>query len=114
MAGWGSRCTGRHGFGVFSRSICIRRTVKVDPGRLGESVFIGGVSVARGDVVVADGDGVVVLPARHMPDIVASARQRRHAEETTAAFGRGSRPFTSTASPDREATRLGRSVWPWL
>lgn len=70
------------GFPVFSAGICIRGTGK-DPdgaGSLGEPVTIGGVAVRAGDIVRADDDGVVVLPAGQAEAIV-TLGERRDAEE---------------------------------
>jgi len=50
----------RIGFPVFSRWISMRRTAKREAGEIGESIDVGGVIVARGAVVVADADGVLV------------------------------------------------------
>lgn len=49
------------GFPVFSSSVTVRGTVKNWSGVQGEPIMIGGVRVARGDLVVADADGVVVV-----------------------------------------------------
>jgi 4-hydroxy-4-methyl-2-oxoglutarate aldolase len=52
------------GWPVFAARICIRGTGK-DPrgaGSLGEAVTIGDPVVSRGDLVVADADGVVCIP----------------------------------------------------
>ena len=66
------------GFPVFARGLCIRRTGK-DYGAIGwlnEPVLIGDVSVAAGDTVVGDADGVVVLARERAEAVVAKARQR--------------------------------------
>ncbi len=66
------------GFPVFARGLCIRGTGK-DYGAIGwlnEPVLIGDVSVAAGDLVVGDADGVVVLARERAEAVVAKARQR--------------------------------------
>jgi 4-hydroxy-4-methyl-2-oxoglutarate aldolase len=68
-------------FPVFSSAIALQTTVKEDPGVVGDPIDIGGVTVARGDIVVADGDGVVVLPAAELDRIAGSAREREAAEQ---------------------------------
>lgn len=73
---------GQIGFPVFARGLCIRGTGK-DYGAigwLGETVMIGDVRVAAGDLVVADGDGVVVVPRSRAAEVVERARHRE-AEE---------------------------------
>lgn len=66
------------GFPVFSSAVALRGTVKDarSAGRLGEPVRIGAVPVHCGDLVVADADGVVVLPAADAPAALAAARAR--------------------------------------
>lgn len=66
------------GWPVFAERICIRGTGK-DPrgdGRLGEPVTIGDVVVRRGDLVVADADGTVCIPAERAPAVRAAAADR--------------------------------------
>lgn len=70
------------GFPVFSRTICIRGTAK-DPegeGSLGEPVRFGDVVVHRGDLVLGDADGVVVIPAGLAQEAVKKARDRETLE----------------------------------
>ncbi len=71
------------GFPVFARGLCIRGTGK-DYGAIGwlnAPVLIGDVAIAAGDLVVGDGDGVVVLPRRRAAEVVARAQQREHDEK---------------------------------
>ena len=51
------------GFPVFARGLNIRGTAKRDRGEVGEPITLGGVRIDRGDLVVADEDAVIVLPA---------------------------------------------------
>ncbi len=60
----------RLAFPVFSRGVSILRTVKHEPGRVGEPVVVGGVVVRAGDVVVADADGVVVVRAERLREVL--------------------------------------------
>lgn len=64
------------GFPVFSSAVAVRRTAKADPGVVGGPVEVGGRPVVRGDVVVADADGVVVLPAGRLAAVREAARER--------------------------------------
>ena len=50
------------------------------PGQLGTPVSVGGVSVAPGDLVVGDADGVVVIPAARLPEVLLAAEQKLQAE----------------------------------
>jgi 4-hydroxy-4-methyl-2-oxoglutarate aldolase len=68
-------------FPVFSSSVALRGTVKQSTGRVGEAVRLGTVLVEPGDTVVADVDGVIVLPAAAHDVAVAAAQQRANAEQ---------------------------------
>jgi len=63
-------------FPVFSRGICIRRTGKNFPGIVGEQITVAGVAVQPGDVVLADADGVVVLPPSAADATLVACRAR--------------------------------------
>jgi 4-hydroxy-4-methyl-2-oxoglutarate aldolase len=69
------------GFPVFSTSIAIPGTVKKDTGTVGGAIRFHGVLVARGDIVVADADGVVVVPKAEASRVLAASRARQEAEQ---------------------------------
>jgi 4-hydroxy-4-methyl-2-oxoglutarate aldolase len=50
------------GLPVFARGVSPNSPQKDGPGTIGLPVVIGGVTVAPGDLVIADGDGVVIVP----------------------------------------------------
>lgn len=58
---------------VFARAISPAGPYKNGPFRLELPVAIGGVAVSPGDMIVGDGDGVVVIPASDVDDVVARA-----------------------------------------
>jgi 4-hydroxy-4-methyl-2-oxoglutarate aldolase len=72
----------RRAFPVFARWISMRRTVKHEPGLIGEPVNVGGVTVSRESIVVADSDGVLVTPLASFEDVLhaAETRAKREAE----------------------------------
>lgn len=72
---------GRMGFPVFSSSITVVGTRKDFFGEFGEAVEVGGAPVRAGDLVVADADGVVIVPAAHVCDALDSADARVAKEE---------------------------------
>jgi regulator of ribonuclease activity A len=53
--------------GIAAVGTCPVRPARTGAGTLGEPVAFGGLTVTPGDLVVADGDGVVVLPAALAP-----------------------------------------------
>jgi 4-hydroxy-4-methyl-2-oxoglutarate aldolase len=70
------------GWPVFAERICIRGTGK-DPdgdGALGEPVRVGEVQVRRGDLIVADADGVISVPAARADEVRALSDERERAE----------------------------------
>lgn len=67
-------------FPVFSRHVNVRGTRKLFRGALGIPVQVGAVTVHTGDLVVADADGVVVLP-QHVADRVLDTADERVAKE---------------------------------
>ena len=70
----------RLGFPVFSRSVCIRGTVKETVGPMNTPVVVGGETVRPGDVVRGDADGVVVVQREELAEVIRRSRAREEAE----------------------------------
>jgi 4-hydroxy-4-methyl-2-oxoglutarate aldolase len=70
----------RHGFPVFSSTIALTGATKDQRGTVGAAVRVGGVTVAAGDWVVGDVDGVTVVPAASLDAVVAAGRAREAKE----------------------------------
>ncbi len=68
------------GFPVWSRAISAKGTVKATLGAVNVPVVCAGVNVEPGDLVVADDDGVVVIPKKLAIETAQKA-QKRHDEE---------------------------------
>ena len=64
------------GLPVWARSVSAAGPAKDVPGALDAPVEIGGVVIAPGDLVVLDGDGVVVVPDAGRAEVLAAAEAR--------------------------------------
>ncbi|VCU68395.1 4-hydroxy-4-methyl-2-oxoglutarate aldolase [Pigmentiphaga humi] len=67
-------------FPVFSRGISMRGTIKASAPSVGKPIGFAGTPVAPGDLVLADDDGVLVLPAARVADTLAQGQRRADKE----------------------------------
>ena len=66
----------RIGLPVWSQFISAAGTIKAGPGWVNVPIDVAGATVHPGDLVVADDDGVVVVPATEAEDVLARSRDR--------------------------------------
>lgn len=68
------------GLPVFSRSVCIKGTVKETIGQLGQTIIVGGQEIRPGDVIRGDADGLVMVRREDAADVAQKSAAREEAE----------------------------------
>jgi 4-hydroxy-4-methyl-2-oxoglutarate aldolase len=69
-------------FPVFTRGISVRGTLKASVLSVGQALSFTGTPVAAGDLVVADDDGVIVIPASQAETTLTKGKIRADKEVT--------------------------------
>lgn len=69
-------------FPVFARGISVRGTLKDSAPSVGKPLSFAGTPVAAGDLVVADDDGVIVIPAESVAATLSNGQSRADKEAT--------------------------------
>jgi 4-hydroxy-4-methyl-2-oxoglutarate aldolase len=78
------------GFPVWSRAVSAQGSVKATAGAVNVPVVLGGQTIAPGDVVLADDDGVLVVPRADVPRALTASQARIDKEAASrAAFQQG-------------------------
>ena len=70
-------------FPVWAKAICAQGTVKASAGSVNVTIVCAGAAVRAGDAIVADGDGVVVVPREQTAAVAEAGEKRRVREEAT-------------------------------
>jgi len=68
------------GLPIWSRWVRVKGATKTEVGELDVAVTIGGATIEPGDVVVLDADGVAVVPAARVDDVLAASLEREEKE----------------------------------
>jgi 4-hydroxy-4-methyl-2-oxoglutarate aldolase len=82
------------GLPIWARFVRAQGAAKDHAGELDAPVVVGGARIARGDVVVLDADGAVVVEAARVEEVAAAAREREARErDLRARYGAGERSY---------------------
>jgi 4-hydroxy-4-methyl-2-oxoglutarate aldolase len=68
------------GLPIWARWIRVRGAAKDVAGEIGSPVSVGGTQIRNGDAVVLDADGVAVVEAERVAEVLAASRERAEAE----------------------------------
>jgi 4-hydroxy-4-methyl-2-oxoglutarate aldolase len=74
-----------HGPPTWARWVRVQGAVKETPGALDVPVDVGGATIRPGDVVILDADGVAVVEAERVDEVLQAAREREEKERVKAA-----------------------------
>ena len=70
------------GFPVFARAVTPYQPTLHGPSEVNVPISCGGVAVLAGDVIVADDEGIIVLPLRHLDEALNNVRAKLELEKT--------------------------------
>ncbi len=70
-------------FPVWSRGISVKRSTKKTPGTINHPIIMGNVCIHPGDLVLADNDGVVVVPRQEAEQVLQRVIEREQSEAET-------------------------------
>lgn len=101
------------GFPVWSGAVNAQGTVKATPGSVNVPVVVGNVVVTPGDAVVADDDGVLVVPRREVGAAIAASRSRLEKEAADREAYRGGELSLDRKGLRAELDRLGVTYEPY-
>jgi 4-hydroxy-4-methyl-2-oxoglutarate aldolase len=68
------------GLPVYCAGVTPNSPARNGPARVGLPIILGGVTVESGDIIVGDGDGVVIVPRAKIATVIANLQDVRKAE----------------------------------
>jgi 4-hydroxy-4-methyl-2-oxoglutarate aldolase len=68
-------------FPTFTRGLCIKGTNKFQPGKVNVPIVLGGTPINPGDIIVGDRDGLVVVAAGEVQEVIQKSRAREEKED---------------------------------
>jgi 4-hydroxy-4-methyl-2-oxoglutarate aldolase len=68
------------GLPIWARWVRVHGAAKQTMGQVGEPVEVGGATIRQGDAVVLDADGVAVVEAARVDEVLAASREREERE----------------------------------
>ena len=68
------------GLPIWARWVRVRGAVKEAIGSIGDPVVVGGATIRQGDVLVLDADGVAVVEAERVEEVLEASRERADRE----------------------------------
>ena len=81
---------------------------KEGPGEINVPIACGGISVNPGDIIVADADGIIVIPLRDAPNVLEAAKKFH---EQDAAKGEAAKNGTSNRAWVRKTLEVKGTQW---
>ena len=68
------------GLPIWARWVRVRAAAKAVAGAIGEPVVVGGATIRNGDVLVLDADGVALVEAERVDEVLEASRERAERE----------------------------------
>ena len=100
---------GRWDFPVYCTGTTPGGPYKEGPGEINVPISCGGISVAPGDIILADPDGIIVIPRQDAAVILEEAKKFQAADEKKLAAAKAGTADRSWVDRDRKSTRLNSS-----